>query len=287
MAADRFTFSEQDCQRIKSMLLAFERGEMNARPRYRRKDMPWRYPSSSAYFTRIGASTPVAGRSGTTTPFTVSQDTLGSNYGLNSSNQLDQITGDTDPYNYSKLPAIPGRLTPIMTDSAGTPFMMPLWTNFCIQCIGVHAYNGSGLSIGFDGRVTLSSWLGPNGAVTYDDTLWYNLNTNEIELKVDGDYLIWAGASFQCAATAAAYQAGFLTVGDNNNSALSSQSVANVSWSSDAGNITYQNSSVTTLWERNSSTSTQAVTLNLGVSGSAIATRAWMVIMPVGFGETI
>lgn len=44
MAADRFTFSEQDCQRIKAMLLAFERGEMNARPRYRRKDMPWRYP---------------------------------------------------------------------------------------------------------------------------------------------------------------------------------------------------------------------------------------------------
>lgn len=287
MSEPVYGFEAEDVERIRVMLREFESGALHSRNQKRAARLPWRYPSEGgAYFDKLGSSV-VAGRTGSSTPYTIAQDTTGVNWGKDDSDKLAQISGGVDAYNYSKLPQPNGRLVPVMNDSGGTPFMLPLWSCFGIQCPMVHAYNASGLSIDFAGRVTLSSWTGPGGASTFDNALWYNLNTDEMELLVSGDYLLCAGAQFQCPATTAAHQAGYLILSDNNNSPLNDASNATATWRSDGSNITYANVSCMTVHSRESgSSNTHAVTPIISVGGSAICTHVWLMVMPCGFGES-
>ena len=280
-----YGLTADDVATLREMARSWRGGEDVPRPRHQRKRLPFRYSGGgTAYFEKLGAT--VAGRSSGTAPYTISQNTTASNWGKDDSGTLSQISGSNDPYNYSKLPVPLNRLHPVMVDSGGTPFMLPMWSCFGIQCVGSLAYSATGISLSGAGRPTFTTWLGPNGASSLNNTLWYNRNTDEFELLTLGDYIVHAGAQFQCAATTAAHQAGYLILSDNNNAPLNDSSSATASWRSDASNITYANVSCMTLHERSSSSSTQAVTPIISLSGSAICTHVWMIIMPCGFGES-
>lgn len=292
MSDQLYGFTQEDVARLHNMLREFESGALYPRPRHRAARLPWRYPSSSAYFTKLGASV-IAGRSGTSTPFTVAQDTTGVNYGLDSSNKLDQITGDVDAYNYSKLPAPSGRLMPVLTDSAGTPFMMQLFSNFGIQCVSMYAQNNSGITLS-TGNVNFTTWAGPNGASGFDGSLWYDRQTSTIDLKVDGDYFIMAQAKFTCDAGSAESIVGTIEIRDGGGSAINGASVSTY-WRSEA--TTYNtggNATAFTVHERNSSSTTQSISIYTDVASQVgLSSRTCKVIfasvfiMPCGFGETI